>query len=117
MTMIKKYAVISILIVATFLFPGAASALSGDNLKPAVDKAAAYLLALEKLQKQPLSSWSYIALGGTDNKLLANTRLTESCGQQLAGLQPGDTNAYSALVLTLLAAGLSPQEYHGQNLV
>lgn len=107
-----------LLVLAVLLVsPCAARALAADEYKAAAQKAAGYLLAQEKANGRPLSSWSYVALGSAGDSFLAGARVMDSCGQQFAGLESGDTNAYSALILTLLAAGVNPQDYQGQNLV
>ncbi|RJQ31188.1 MAG: copper amine oxidase [Peptococcaceae bacterium] len=88
--------------------------MSPVDLKPAMDRAASYLLAKEKLQENPLSPWSYVALAAAGQNL-EETRAGQSCEQQLGTARA--TADYCLLVLTLLSAGENPSGYHGQNLV
>lgn len=109
--------VLMAIIAACLIPPAAAAPQTAIDVKPAVDKIAGYLLAQEKTQEQPLPAWSYIALSGAGQDL-ANTRVLQSCEQQLDILKPNDELNYcSLLVLTLLAAGNDPYDYRGQNLV
>lgn len=114
---VKMPGLVLIMFAAVLLvFPAAGHALPAAGTKPAMDRAAGYLLMQEKLRGRPLSPWSYVALAGGGHDL-AGTRVMQSCEQQLAGLQSGELNDYSMLVLTLVAAGSDPYNYRGQNLV
>lgn len=113
-----KKAVLTLVIgaAALMVFAAAGSALPAAGGRPALDQTAGYLLKQEVLPERLLSPWSYVVLGGCGYDL-AGTGVRQSCAQQLAGLQSGELNNYSILVLTLLAAGGNPYDYQGRNLV
>ncbi|MFZ5595835.1 MAG: stalk domain-containing protein [Bacillota bacterium] len=113
--MINKKSIISLIMVLSLLvLPVRAPALSADSVRPAMDRAAQYLLSVEKSRDKPLSPWSYTALAAAGQNL-AGTRAGESCGQQLAAAR--STSDYCLLVFTLLAAGEDPGHYRGRNIV
>lgn len=107
---------ITIMMVVSLVFPAAVRALPVTGVKSAMDRAAGYLLAQEKTQGRQLTAWSYVALAGAGRDL-SGTRAMQLCERQFAGLYSGELNNYSVLVITLLAAGSSPYNYRGQNLV
>jgi hypothetical protein len=113
-----KKAVLALLIgaAALMIFPAAGGALPAAGGRPALDRTAGYLLEQEVLPGRLLAPWSYAALGGCGYDL-AGTGVGQSCAQQFEGLQSGELNNYSLLVLTLLAAGDNPYDYRGQDLV
>jgi len=102
--------------ISVLIHPAAAGPETVLNVRPAVEKTTGYLLAKEKTQGRPLQPWSYIALAGAGQDL-SNSMVLQSCEQQFDSLQTGGLNCYSLLVLTLLAAGSTPYDYKGQNLV
>lgn len=104
------------IILILLILPAAPGAAARTGVKPALDRAAGYLLAQEKAQGSPLSPWSYVALACAGRDLTGSLVL-QSGEQELAGLESGDLNDYCILVLTLLAAGENPCAYQGQNLV
>lgn len=110
----KKLTVTLVLALSLFVFPVRAAALPATGVKPAMDRAVTYLLALERNQGRPLSPWSYVALAAA-GQTLAGTRVDQSSAQQLAAAM--STTDYCLLVLALLAAGENPFAYRGQNLV
>lgn len=113
--MVNKKSIVSLIMALSLLvLPIRAAALPADSVKPAMDRAAEYLLSLEKNNEKPLTPWSYVALAAAGQNL-AGTRAGESCGQQLAAAQ--STSDYCLLVFTLLAAGEDPGHYRGQNIV
>ncbi len=113
----KKYVFAVTIVIAALLFaPAAAPALAAGEIKPAMDGAAAYLLAQEKASERALSLWTYLALAGTGQDI-SDTRALMSCRQWYEGIKTGELNDYSLLVLTLVAAGGNPCDYQGRNLV
>jgi hypothetical protein len=104
-------------VIAALIFvPAAEPALSAGGVKPAMDRAVAYLLARDKASERVLSLWSYLALAGTGQEN-SETRALMSCRQWYEGIKTGELNDYSLLVLTLVAAGGNPYDYQGRNLV
>jgi len=113
----KIYVFAMAIVIAALLFaPAAAPALPAGEIRPAMDRAAAYLLAQDKTSERGLSLWSYLALAGAGRDISA-TRALQSCRQRYDGMESGELNDYSLLVLTLVAAGVNPYDYQGQNLV
>lgn len=116
----KKWISIALVmtLLAGILSPLAAhaeAAADKDEIKKAMDKAADYLWQKEK-KAGALSPWSYIALAAAGRDL-ENTSVDRVCEKLYAQLKAGETNDYSTLVLTLLAAGQDPYNYKGENLV
>lgn len=106
-----------VIVIAALVFASsAAPALPAGEVKPAMNKAAAYLLAQDKSSERPLSLWSYLALAGAGQDISA-TRALQSCQRQYTDMQSGELNDYSLLVLGLVAAGGDPYDYQGRNLV
>lgn len=106
-------------LAAGFAFAAPAGASPQKDLAAALNRAAGYLLALEKEQGKPLTPWSYVALAAAGRDL-AGTRAEESCAQQFAALtrsSPGATTDYALLALTLIAAGKDPASYKGTDLI
>lgn len=114
--MFGKKSIISLLIIAALILaaPIQPRALAATGVKPAMDRAAGYLLASEKERGKPLTPWSYVALAASGHNL-GGTLVEQSCRQQLATATA--TADYSLLVFTMLAAGEDPFDYQGQNLV
>ncbi|MFZ5652130.1 MAG: stalk domain-containing protein [Bacillota bacterium] len=114
--MLQKKSILSLImfVAVLIIFPVRALALPAADVKPAMDRAANFLLAREKDQGRPLTPWSYVALAAAGQSL-AGTRAGQSCEVQLATATA--TADYSLLVFTLLAAGENPFDYRGQNLV
>lgn len=114
--MLQKRLILSLIVILAFLMilPARGLALTAVDVKPAMDRAANYLLVREKEQGKPLTPWSYVALAAAGQNLAA-ARAGQSCGQQLATAQAAAD--YCLLVFTLLAAGDNPFNYRGQNLV
>ncbi|MGB9847514.1 MAG: hypothetical protein ACPLRH_08410, partial [Desulfotomaculales bacterium] len=84
-------------LAAGFAFAAPAGASAQTELAAALNRAADYLLALEKEQGKPLTPWSYVALAAAGRNL-AGTRAEESCAQQFAALarsSPAATTDYS----------------------
>ncbi len=95
----------------------AAAASPSGNIGQAMEKAAEYLLKMEQ-SKGKLSPWSYLALSGAG--VGVDTAAVQRAAEQLwqdATVQSGDTNSWCLLVLTILAAGADPSDFHGQDLV
>ncbi|BAF59662.1 hypothetical protein PTH_1481 [Pelotomaculum thermopropionicum SI] len=117
MRIAEKVFVLFFMAMIVFLSsPVTVRALPAAGAGPAMERAAGYLLMQERTQGRPLTPWSYVALAGCGQDL-TGTRVQESCRKQFAELQSSELNGYSLLVLTLLAAGQSPYDYQGQNLV
>ncbi len=113
----KTYLFAMTIVITALLFaPVAAPSLASVEIRPAMDRAAAYLLAKDKASERGLSLWSYLALAGAGEDLTA-TKALPSCQRQYDGMKAGELNDYSLLVLTLVAAGGNPYDYHGRDLV
>ena len=106
--------VVAVFLVLLFL-PAVTGAAAAKDVQPELDRAAGYLLALEKAQGSPLSPWGYVALACA-GKDLANTKVLQ-CAQELEALESGNMTDCCVLVLTLLASGENPYNYQGHNLV
>ncbi len=113
----KTHVLAMAIVIAVLLFAtSAAQALASGEIRPAMDRAAAYLLTREKNAEKGLSLWSYLALYGT-GKDIANTGVLMSCRRTYENLNSGELNDYSILVVTMAAAGGNPYDYQGRNLV
>ena len=108
----KKSMISLIMVLSLLVLPIQAAASPPDSVKPAMNRAAEYLLSLEKNNEKPLAPWSCVALAAAGQNL-ARTLAGESCGQQLAAAQA--TSDYCLLVFTLLADGEDPGHYQGQD--
>jgi len=110
----RKYISIIIFSVVILACPLRGLCIAAADVKPAMDRAADYLLSRDKNQDRPLSPWSYTALASAGWKL-DGTKAGESYGLQLSSART--TADYARLVLALLAGGEDPCAYQGQNLV
>lgn len=116
-TVITAITVVMTLIIFFSGFTPPAQASAGkDNAGKQLNLAADYLLKKEK-PTASLSPWSYIALAvaGRD---LKTTLVDQACKKMLAvATSSGEMNDYVLLLLTVLAAGNSPNNYEGLDLV
>lgn len=120
MVRLKKLVSLSLVLALLVAFAPTtfASAASPDGQsRQAMEKATGYLKRLEE-SRGSHSPWSYLALAGAGASL--NTTAVRNTAELLWQdkiLQGGDTNSLSLLILTLLAAGADPSDFHGQNLI
>lgn len=105
-------------VTAALLFAlSAAPAPAAGEIKPAMDRTAAYLLAQDQAAGQGLSLWGYLALAGAGQDI-SGTGALQLCRQRWdAGMETGELNDCSLLVLALTAAGANPGDYEGRDLV
>lgn len=115
-----RTAVLALIILTVFIITSLTTSVwantSRDGIGQALNQAADYLWQKEK-NKGILSPWSYIALAAAGQDL-KGTQADQVCEKMLAAAaQSGEMNDYATLVLTILAAGGTPDNYQGQNLV